>query len=115
MPNRSDSKLPYDPMINALRTIPCFATGSSVSNEYTPGAGNNNIRVLELPSLPSGQDGVWGYFGCFLGVNPQIYQWTFPGTHHCVVAQIAYDGAPLLYNAGAATTRGKRTKSRCGT
>lgn len=101
-PTRSDSKLPYDPMVNSLRTLPQFATDTSAYNEYRPGACNNNIRDLE--------DGMWAYFGCFLGVNPQIGQWMFPGTHHCLVAQIAYDGDPLLYSPGMATTPGETDK-----
>ena len=42
------------------------------------------------------------YYGCFLNfydpantVNGQQVQALLPGTHHCIVAQIAYDDAPI--------------------
>jgi hypothetical protein len=48
------------------------------------------------------QDDLWWYFGCFLNfydpnnqvAGQQVETW-LPGTHHCVVAQIAYDDAPI--------------------
>src|SRR5262249_4096066 len=53
-------------------------------------------------TIPNGQDDVWVYYGCFLNfydpantVNGQQVQALLPGTHHCVVAQIAYDEAPV--------------------
>jgi hypothetical protein len=57
----------------------------------------------------SSGDGVWAYFGCFLNVydpanmvNGSPVQALLAGTHHCIVAQIAYDDAPIV-NAGGVT------------
>src|SRR5262249_10711791 len=58
-----------------------------------------NIRDIQIPS---GADKVWAYFGCFLDVYDSSNQSKFPGTHHCIVAQIAYDDAPIL-NANGVT------------
>jgi hypothetical protein len=79
-------------------TIPFFATGNAGS-ETDYGPGGQNIHTL---TIPSGQDSLYWYYGCLLnfydptnvvdGNQVQVY---FPGTHHCVVAQIAYDDAPI--------------------
>lgn len=46
---------------------------------------------------------VWAYYGCFLNVydaanviNGQPVQALLNGTHHCLVAQLAYAGAPII-------------------
>jgi hypothetical protein len=41
--------------------------------------------------------GTWAYFGCFLNVYDSSIQSAVmaAGTHQCLVAQIAYDGAPI--------------------
>ena len=79
-------------------TLPFFATGNlSAQTDYQPGG--PNIQPL---TIPSGQDDLWWYFGCFLNfydpanqiAGQQVQAW-LPGTHHCVVAQIAYDDAPI--------------------
>ena len=49
---------------------------------------------------------MWAYFGCFLNVydgsnvidGKPVQAW-LNGTHHCLVAQIAYDGAPIFNGA----------------
>ena len=79
-------------------TLPFFATGNlGAQTDYQ--AGGPNIATI---TIPQGQDDVWQYFGCFLNfydpaniVAGQQVQAYLPGTHHCVVAQIAYDGAPI--------------------
>jgi hypothetical protein len=95
-------------------TIPFFAT-SNVPNFTDPtdpefgatgftGTGVNNQTITIQP----GQDDTqWSYFGCFLNVNDPnnvvnglIVPKSLPGTHHCLVAQIAYAGAPIQ-NAGS--------------
>jgi len=46
---------------------------------------------------------LWAYFGCYLDVydpaltvgGHPIQYWLAGGTHHCLVAQIAYEGAPI--------------------
>jgi hypothetical protein len=79
-------------------TLPFFATGNlGAQTDYQPGG--PNIQTL---TIPSGQDDLWWYFGCFLNfydpnnqvAGQQVQVW-LPGTHHCVVAQIAYDDAPI--------------------
>ena len=79
-------------------TIPFFATGNAAS-ETDYQTGGPNIHTL---TIPTGQDSLWWYFGCFLNfydplnqIAGQQVQAYLPGTHHCLVAQIAYDGAPI--------------------
>jgi hypothetical protein len=79
-------------------TLPFFATGNfGAETDYQPGG--PNIHTL---TIPAGQDDLWWYYGCFLNfydpgnqVDGQQVQAWLPGTHHCVVAQIAYDDAPI--------------------
>jgi hypothetical protein len=83
-------------------TIPFFATGNApdfnnpANPEYGTGAVNN--RDIEIEQ----GDRQWAYFGCFLNlydpsfeVNGEQVQKLLPGDHHCLVAQIAYAGAPI--------------------
>jgi hypothetical protein len=79
-------------------TIPFFATGNAGS-ETDYQSGGPNIQTL---TIPSGQDDLWWYYGCFLNfydpaniIDGKQVQAYFPGSHHCVVAQIAYDDAPI--------------------
>lgn len=79
-------------------TIPFFATGNPGS-ETDYQAGGPNIHTL---TIPTGQDSLYWYFGCFLNFYDPAYQIGeeqiqayLPGTHHCLVAQIAYDDAPI--------------------
>ncbi len=83
-------------------TIPFFATGDLVSNtDYAAGGVNN--QLIEIPTNPPGRDSIWVYYGCFLNLydpnnkvaGQQVQAW-LTGTHHCIVAQIAYDGSPLF-------------------
>jgi len=48
-------------------------------------------------------DAAWAYFGCFLNffdpgnkVEGSQVQAVLAGTHHCIVAEIAYDDAPII-------------------
>ncbi len=85
-------------------TIPFFATGNLGSNsDYNPGGVNNKDITLDIG------DSKWAYFGCFLNVydqtnviNGQQIQALLNGTHHCLVAEIASDDAPIL-NSSAVT------------
>src|ERR1051325_3916378 len=90
-------------------TIPFFATSNS-PNFSDPGnpelgtAGVNNQTI----TITTGHSR-WAYFGCFLNiydtsntVNGSPVQALMAGTHHCIVAQIAYDGAPIV-NANGVT------------
>ncbi len=75
-------------------TIPFFATANYPVLDDMP---NNQTITIEQG------DTQWAYFGCFLNlydgnfeVNNQSVQQQFAkGTHHCLVAEIAYAGAPI--------------------
>jgi hypothetical protein len=89
-------------------TLPFFATSaqpnftSSTDPEFQTGGftgtGANNLTI----TVEQG-DSQWSYFGCYLNVNDGSVSVNgvaipnaFPGgTHHCLVAQIAYPGAPI--------------------
>jgi hypothetical protein len=84
-------------------TIPFFASGNApnLSDPNNPEYGTSgfNNRTITIPSGNS----VWAYFGCFLNVydpgnfvNGSQVQALLAGTHHCLVAQIASDGAPIV-------------------
>ena len=88
-----------DPQGNAVQTIPFFASDAAGTHDYDGTLPNCNIRTVQIPAAG---DKVWAYFGCYLDVYDASNQSLFPGTHHCIVAQIAYDDAPIL-NAGGVT------------
>lgn len=84
-------------------TIPFFATGNSpnFSDPNNPEYGNSGVNNRTIV-IPSG-DTAWAYFGCFLNVydpsnvvNGQQVQAAMAGTHHCLVAEIADDDAPIV-------------------
>jgi hypothetical protein len=88
-------------------TIPFFAT-SNTPNFTDPGdpefgaTGYTNTGVNNQTITIQQGDGQWAYFGCFLNVNDptfvvngEVVPQSLPGTHHCLVAQIAYAGAPI--------------------
>jgi hypothetical protein len=79
---------------------PEFKTGGST------GTGANNQTI----AIATG-DTQWAYFGCYLDVNDAgnvvngtpIWQ-AFPGTHHCLVAEIAFAGTPIQIVNGIVPT-----------
>ena len=101
----SDSDMagkPGSPRMGAGNTtIPFFATNNfSSQTDYTSGP---NIQTL---TIPDHEDQLWMYFGCFLNlydsnnkINGAQVQTYLNGTHHCIVAQIAYDDAPIPQGA----------------
>lgn len=110
-------KWPLTPSDN--HTIPFFATGNSpafgtaTDHEYGPGGVNNRTLVVT-----SSSDSLWAYFGCFLNVydpaklvnGKPITDNVLPSGHHCLVAQIAYDEAPIVNTAGSTATTGTSDK-----
>ncbi len=83
---------------NNVTTIPFFATGNpGAETDYQTNGYNNKTLVI-----PVGQHDLYHYYGCFLNfydpayeiANQQI-QVYLPGTHHCLVAEIAFDDAPI--------------------
>ena len=81
-----------DPQGQSIQTIPFFATDANGTHDYDGTVTNANIRDIQIPM---GADKVWAYYGCFLDVYDASNQAKFPGTHHCIVAEIAYDGTPI--------------------
>jgi hypothetical protein len=97
---------PGSPLVGTdHHTIPFFATGNLTSNtDYS--AGGANIRDIQIPTVPIGQDSIWAYYGCFLNlydatnvIDGKAVQAWLNGTHHCLVAQIADDDAPVVAGA----------------
>lgn len=95
---------PGSPLVGSGNsTIPFFASGNSGSGDYT--SGGPNIHTLEIPNH---QDDLWWYYGCFLNlydpsnqINGAQVQTLLNGTHQCLVAQIAFDGAPIPQGVSA--------------
>jgi hypothetical protein len=89
----------------ANETYPFLASGdystSSINADY--GAdGDPNYHDITTGSMDTG----YGYFGCFLNLYDLNVQLNVnnAGTHHCLVAQIAYDDAPIPLYPGASPT-----------
>ena len=112
------SGLPAWPLApSASQTVPMFATSSSPNladpnNPEYGTAGINNRTV----TIATG-DAQWAYFGCFLDVydpanivNGAQIQSLLTGTHHCLVAQIAYDPAPIINANGITASPGTSDK-----
>ena len=103
-PSSSDAAgQPGSPLVGSdHHTLPFFASGN-LSNNTDYGTGGANIRDIQFPA---GKDNVWAYYGCFLNlydpnnvIDGQAVQAWLIGTHHCIVAQIAYDDAPIYPGA----------------
>jgi len=88
-----------DPTGQTLQTVPYFATDANGTHDYDGTNSDANIRDVTIPGT---SDKVWAYYGCFLDVYNSNNQFKFPGTHHCIVAEIAYDDAPIV-NANGVT------------
>lgn len=86
-----------DPSGQSTQTIPFFSTDANGTHDYDSTVANGNIRTI---LLPSGQDKIWAYYGCFLDVYDGSNQSKFPGTHHCIVAEIACDNSPIINPSG---------------
>ena len=97
--NKDSQGHPTSPLVGTgNHTIPFFATGNfSGNSDYVSGGVNNKNITLDIG------DSKWIYFGCFLNlydsnniINGQQVQHLLNGTHHCLVAEIADDEAPIL-------------------
>lgn len=99
---------PESPLAAAdSHTFPFFATGNSpdFTNASNPEYGANGVNNRSI-TIATG-DQAFAYFGCFLNVydgnnkvNGTPVQAVMAGTHHCMVAEIAYDDAPILNGNG---------------
>jgi hypothetical protein len=96
-----------DPSGQSLQTIAFFATDANGTNDYNGANANANIKTI---AIPSGRDKLWAYFGCYLDVYDPANQSIFPGTHHCIVAEIAYDETPLQNSGGVTLSPGNTDK-----
>jgi hypothetical protein len=81
-----------DPSGQTLQTIPYFATDINGTHDYDGRNANENIRTVQIPAL---QDQIWAYYGCFLDIYDAAGNANLGGTHHCIVAEIAYSEAPI--------------------
>ncbi len=88
-------------------TFPFFATSNQPDftdpNNPEYGANSVNNRTVAIGS----GDQAFAYYGCFLNVydagnlvNGTPVQTLLAGTHHCLVAEVAYDDAPILNGNG---------------
>jgi hypothetical protein len=83
-------------------SIPFFATGNFQTTPVQTDYGASGSANDQPINVPAGADQVFAYFGCYINVydtNVMIYNKSIPsllvGNHHCIVAQIAYDEAPI--------------------
>ena len=77
-------------------TFAFFAT-SGGADDYDLSGSNPGANEATISS--SSNNETYHYFGCYLNVG-DLPPNSLPGTHHCLVAQIAYDGAPILNSNG---------------
>ena len=82
-----------DPAGQSLQTIPYFATDINGTNDYDGSNPNANVRSVQIPATG---DQIWAYYGCFLDLYDAAGNAkNLAGTHHCIVAEIAYSQAPI--------------------
>ena len=84
-------------------SLPFFANANYDSNPNDYGATGANNQTIVIPDT---HDYAWAFFGCFLNVNDAsnefgspakpVQQWLVGAAHSCLVAQIAYSGAPII-------------------
>jgi hypothetical protein len=86
------SAVTTDPSGQTLQTTPYFATDINGTHDYDGTNANANIRDVPIPAT---QDQIWAYYGCFLDIYNAAGNANLGGTHHCIVAEIAYDDAPI--------------------
>jgi hypothetical protein len=115
-PATSDSEgQPLAPVLGTGNvTIPFFATGNYEHNvdfkanvDYATSTGTETTSINNQP-VPIGTSGdAYAYYGCYLNfyntentINNAAVQTLFPSSHSCVVAQIAYDDAPMPTGPG---------------
>jgi hypothetical protein len=89
-----------DPSGQTLQTIPFFATGTAGTHDFDGTVANSNVHDITIPTGGS----ICTYYGCFLDVFDASNNAKFGGTHHCIVAEIAYDGASIPTSTPAGTT-----------
>ena len=86
------SAVTADPSGQTLQTTPYFASDINGTHDYDSSIPNANIRTVQIPGA---QDQIWAYYGCFLDIYDAAGNANLGGTHHCIVAEIAYSLAPI--------------------
>jgi hypothetical protein len=86
-------------------SLPFFATANydAGPTDYNAGGANNQTIII-----PGTNDYAWAFFGCFLNVNDatnkfggqSVQHWFVGAAHSCLVAQIAYNDAPIQNSGG---------------
>jgi hypothetical protein len=110
-PSTFDGAFPRSPLIGVGDppvTIPFFATGNYEGNSDHPINVDYSANSVNNQPIEIGASGkAWAYYGCYLNVYPtnntinaKSIQSILPGTHHCIVAQIAFDDAPIINSNG---------------
>ncbi len=100
--NNPQSPLPGTDGSNNINgcSLPFFANANYDANPNDYGStGANNQTII----IPGTNDYAWAFFGCFLNVNDSsnkyggqtVQHWLIGAEHSCLVAQIAYTGAPI--------------------
>lgn len=82
-------------------SLPFFATANFDAGPTDYSAGRVNNQTIEIPT---GHDYTWAFFGCFLNVydlsnrigGQPVQSWLPASAHCCLMAQIAYSGAPIV-------------------
>lgn len=95
--------LPKSPRVGidsngTVTSFPFFATGNYEASPVNKDYSNDSVNNRALTNGAKGA--VWAYYGCYLNVYDQqntLNGKALPlvGDHHCLVAQIAYDGSPI--------------------
>ena len=129
-PSNFDGEFPRSPLIGENKaTIPFFATGNFELNDDYAENTDYNFNGVNSYNITIGSSGsIWQYFGCYLNVyaegntisdiQPGLQIPPVPvnallyGTHHCLVAQIAYDDAPIPTVSGVTTGNCDRLAQR---
>ena len=106
-PNDPQGPLPGTDSIGNINgcSLPFFATTNYTNSPSDYGSGGVNNQSI---TIPTGNDYAWAFFGCFLNVydTSNVYgshnanDWLKAGTHHCLVAQIAFTDAPIENSNG---------------
>jgi hypothetical protein len=108
-PSTFSGGLPRSPLVGVGNvTLPLFATGNYEANgDFAANVDYSANSINNQPIQTGASGSVWKYYGCYLNVYPpqntingSSVQSLLPGTHHCIVAQIAYDDAPIPTGSG---------------
>jgi len=85
-------------------SLPFFATANYNASPSDYSAGGINNQTIDIPT----GDYAWAFYGCFLNANDisnefggqPVQHWLAGSAHNCLVAQIAYNDAPIENSGG---------------